>query len=152
MLSNQSGTFSGSPLAGAVGFPASAGFFVPGVIPSLYVRPEFLIGTPNTVMTTLGPFLPFFGTFTTITVEAGAWTAGTLVFPTGTTAMGSNGLGPGGVGSLSLVAPVRISRARLLPGLNGVTRLELVFAPEPDAILLLAAGAAFLIWASRGRS
>ena len=61
------------------------------------------------------------------------------------TASGHNGLTAGGGGTLTLVAPVVVTQTTAITGRKAssafAARLTLSFAPEPDLVGLLAAGA-----------
>jgi hypothetical protein len=108
----------------------------------------------------------FLGSFTEIgsdhylTVDFYGWTAGTLTF-TGLSsfsmalpnvvAMGSFGLTPGGAGTVTLVAPSKISADGPYAQRRTVnlTALKLSFVPEPAALLLLGASALVLLGSAR---
>jgi len=98
------------------------------------------------------------------TVDFYAWTPGTLVF-TGLTSnyaprpdvtvMGSFGLTANGGGTVTLVAPAKLSADGSLlssRSLLSLSTLKLTFVPEPGPLLLLAAGAAALVGRARRRS
>jgi hypothetical protein len=130
------------------------GGFPGGGAPLLAVPLE--LGTPNTLAKSAGGVA--------ITVIGGPWTAGTAVVtgvPTTTpgsqrnengtaTAMGDNGITPGGTGTLVLVALVKMIThiAGNLPAF-GVLTLE--YVPEPSQALLVGAGVAVLAALGRGR-
>jgi len=137
---NQAGTFSGSPIGGAVSFLAAFGFV--GADPTFTRTVSLPVGVTATVteiFTTVQ-----FGTGTTrVEVVVAPWTAGTVTFPTGTTAMGANGLGPAGAGSLNLVSPVRITEefsSGFTQERNVVMSLDLAFVPEPGTLVPLTTG------------
>jgi hypothetical protein len=99
-----------------------------------------------------------------VTVDFHAWTPGTVTF-TGLTSkgvalsdvvvMGSFNLSPMGGGTVTLVAPSKISTDGVLVQSRtvlSVTTLKLSFVPEPGALLLLGAGiAAMVAFASHRR-
>jgi hypothetical protein len=108
------------------------------------------LGTPSTTTKIAGGVA--------ITAISSSWTVGTASVTgvqTGLgygtlTAMGSNGLTPGGQGTLVLVAPVKI-----IDGLVGYTGafgvLTLTYVPEPGTLLLLGLGVAALAAAGHRR-
>lgn len=118
------------------------GGFPTGGAPLLSV--PLKIGTPNTVGKAEGGVA--------ITVIGAGWTAGTasvtgVTIPsvgTGTaTAMGANGLTPGGQGTLVLVTPVKIITG-VAGSLAAFGVLSLTYVPEPGTALLLGLGVAGL--------
>jgi hypothetical protein len=107
------------------------------------------LGTPNTVFSGGGGV--------SVTAISAAWTAGTavvtgLTLTNGTTAtvMGSNGLTPGGQGTLVLVTPIKVltNIAGALPLFGSLT---LTYVPEPSTLVLVALGVTALAVAASRR-
>lgn len=152
--SHAGGTFSGTPLAGSAPFVLDLVLVGSGGI--TFATLPIPIGASFTTTVPAG----YTGFFTSIVASGRRWTAGvaSLVglspytgFVTQEQRTGTNQLGPGGVGSLQLVAPVRISSSLGTFPLWGT--LELVAVPEPTTALLLAWGAVCLGaagWRRRG--
>jgi hypothetical protein len=104
----------------------------------------------------------FGGVTNQVTVDFFAWTPGTLTF-TGLTSlgtpipnvtvMGSFGLTPNGGGTVTLVAPTKVTIVSPYPQRTvGFATLKLSFVPEPGALLLLGAAAvAVARWTRRSR-
>jgi hypothetical protein len=144
---NASGTFTGTApgsvggnlsIQGAVNLYGISGF--PGSKTPLLPIPLNL-GTPSTSFNGGGGV--------SITAIGAAWTVGTAAV-TGlggtdltATAMGANGLTPGGQGTLVLVSPVKV-----LTNISGAFAifgtLTLTYVPEPNTLLLVALGIAAL--------
>jgi hypothetical protein len=146
---NAGQTFTGTAPGNVGGDLAFEGLFhaygIGGYPTSPLLSVPLVVGTPSTVYKSSGGVA--------LTAVAGSWTAGTAVV-TGVqlpgssgygtlTAMGANGLTPGGQGTLVLVSPVRIA-----DGLAGYTAafgtLTLSYVPEPATLLLLGLGVAAL--------
>jgi hypothetical protein len=109
-----------------------------------------LIGTPNTIVKSGGPGV-------VITAIAAGWTVGTASVTglTGTvmtvTEMGSNGLTPGGQGTIVLVTPIRILTNTGGGPIAAFGLLTLTYVPEPGTLLLLGFGVAALAAAGQRR-
>ena len=124
------------------------GGFPGGGAPLLAV--PLVLGTPNTIFKAAGGVA--------ITAVGAGWTAGTATI-TGTgdlgtgvaTAMGANGLTPGGAGTLVLVSPSKIS-TNIAGVLAAFSTLTLNYVPEPGTLMLLGAGVAGLTALGRRRS
>ncbi len=158
---NAGGTFVPNPtdLGGNLLFNGTAnvygiGGFTTGGGPLLSI--PLNLGTPNTVYQASGGVA--------ITVVSGSWTAGTaavtgvtttsptsnMTNPAGTaTAMGSNGLTPGGAGTLVLVSPVKVVSS-IAGNFAAFGTLTLNYVPEPGTLLLLVAGIAGIAVLGRG--
>ena len=160
---NAGGTFTGTTpnnVGGNHTFNGTAnvygiGGFTTGGGPLLAV--PLVLGTPNTIYKAAGGVA--------ITAISGGWTAGTASVspvttttpsnatnPAGTvTAMGANGLTPGGAGTLVLVAPTRLI-TNVAGTLAAFSTLTLTYVPEPGTLLLLGAGVAGLTAIGRRKS
>ncbi len=150
ILSNTRGTFSApapQSVRGVAAFPGSFRFKRGGG--TLFSVP-FVLGAPQTQFLTAPGFA--------VTAAGGSWTAGTAAVTgvpffysvyipavgsvekmgfTTLTRMGSNGLTPGGQGTLVLVAPVAIqSTLAIIPNSFMFGTLSLSFVPEPGTLLL----------------
>jgi hypothetical protein len=149
---NAGGTFTGgSP--GSVGgnhsFTGTANVYGIGGFPgggSPLLAIPLNVGTPNTVTKSAGGVA--------ITAIAAGWTVGT-VSVTGTgngtaTAMGANGLTPGGAGTIVLVTPIKII-TNVAGTLAAFGALTLTYVPEPGTLLLLGLGVAGLAAIGRRR-
>jgi hypothetical protein len=106
------------------------------------------VGTPNTT------FAGAAGV--NVTSIAASWTAGTAFVsglpgtdPTAT-AMGSNGLTPGGQGTLVLVTPIKLL-TNAVGTVAGFGTLTLTYVPEPGTLALLGLGIAALAATGRRR-
>jgi hypothetical protein len=144
---NAGGTFTGTTpnnVGGTLAFNGVAnvygiGGFPGGSAPLLAI--PLVVGAPNTTFKSAGGVA--------ITAISAGWTAGTAAVTglTGTnatqTAMGFNGLTPGGAGTLVLVTPIKIftNVAGILAAFGTLT---LTYAPEPGTLLLLGMGVAGL--------
>ena len=131
------------------------GGFPGGGAPLLAI--PLVLGSPNTLFKAAGGVA--------ITAVGAGWTAGVAAVtgvktttsmnvtnPAGTiTAMGSNGLTPGGGGTLVLVSPTKVSTNITAP-LAAFSTLTLTYIPEPGTLLLLGAGIAGLTALGRRRS
>jgi hypothetical protein len=163
---NAGGTFTGATpnnVGGVHAFNGTAnvygiGGFTSGGAPLLAV--PLVLGTPNTITKASGGVA--------ITAISSGWTAGTASVspvtttpttpttaptnPAGTvTAMGANGLTPGGAGTLVLVAPTRLI-TNVAGTLAAFSTLTLTYVPEPGTLLLLGAGVAGLTAIGRRKS
>ena len=112
------------------------------------VKIPFLIGTPSTLIQGGGGI--------SITSIAASWTVGTAAVTgltgavTAVTEMGSNGLTPGGQGTVVLVAPVKV-RTNIAGTLAMFGTLTLTYVPEPNTLLLLGLGVVALAAAAPRR-
>lgn len=144
---NAGGTFAGTAPANVGGaHPFSGSIVFKGFGGSTLLSVPLAVGSPNTKHAISGGM--------SVTAIAAPWTAGTatLATPPSATfsltasAMGSNGLTPGGAGTLVLVTPllIRTSPAYLPPTIFGFGTLTLTYVPEPGTLLLLGMGVAAL--------
>jgi hypothetical protein len=152
---NAGGTFAGaspSQVGGNLSIQGKANVFGIGGFPgggAPLLAVPLKVGTPNTVFQSAGGVA--------ITAISAGWTAGTaaitIVNTSGTstaTAMGSNGLTPGGAGTLVLVTPTKIL-TNVAGTLAAFGVLTLNYVPEPGTLLLLGMGVAGLAAIGRRR-
>jgi PEP-CTERM motif len=152
---NAGQTFSGtapSKVGGNLAVEGVFNWYVAGGA-GLLISVPLKIGTPNTAFKSNGGL--------SVTAIAAGWTVGTAsvmgvdvtttTTPTGTmtnmftatsTAMGANGLTPGGAGTLVLVTPIKINSN--IKTFAAFSVLSLTYVPEPGTLLLLGMGVASL--------
>jgi hypothetical protein len=131
---------------------ASASMLTPAM--TTVVKVPLSVGKVGTFLAYTKPL----ATYSLITVDFYGWTPHTLTLTGLTTkfaplpdvvAMGSFALTPMGGGTVTLVSPSKISIDGSLSQrrtLLSLTTLKLTYAPEPSILLMLAAGAAGLVW------
>jgi len=143
-------SFSGSPLHGPM---AVRGFLtVTGPSSTVSTYPFTQDGTAGLG---LGGTLSYarFGQWTTGVAQlTGVATASPGTRSTTISASGFDLRTPNGAGDLQLVTPIRIITDIGEPDLGGFAVLNLKFVPEPNALLVLAAGLATLLGLKRRRS
>ena len=149
---HSAGTFSGTPLGGAVPIALDMVLVGPGATLGTLPIP---LGSPFMITVPVG----YTGTPTvSFMVTGGPWTAGAAMitglspytgYITASTRTGTNMLTASGSGMVTLVAPVRIQSGTTSQPL--FASLELVAVPEPTRALLFVWGAFWLALVGRGR-
>jgi len=147
-LANLAGSFvpSGSDVVGTMGMSGTWqwGLFgpPPAFLADLPIGP---LGVGGSEASQNGQYVMYGGAWTTGTASVTAWGVGTLF------ATGSDARGPGGVGVIELVSPIRIDQT-VSPSFAepaGFATLTLTFVPEPSTAMLFGAALAAIAVRSR---